>query len=139
MPTVSTPFVTFDPRTLMGCRGILLSMYRFATTYMYEDHRPPTRNYGYGLATFIKVKSGLRPAFAEVMGEIASAACLSPGCIEYLVSGVQDDPDGVFITEFWRSPEDQRGALQSPDIVVLIDRCNPLIDHFDQKSLTPLP
>ncbi|MFC6186284.1 putative quinol monooxygenase [Pseudoxanthomonas japonensis] len=106
--------------------------------YMYEDARPPTNGYGYGLATFIRVKTGSRGAFTEVMDEVASAACLSPGCIDYLVSGVQDDPDGVFVTEFWRSQEDQRGALQSPAIMALIDRCNPLIDRFDQTPLIPL-
>jgi quinol monooxygenase YgiN len=113
-------------------------MYRFATMYTHEGARPSVNDYGYGLATFIKVKTGSRNAFVDAMSEVARAACLSPGCIEYLVSGVQNDPDGVFITELWRSHEDQHGALQSPAIVELIDRCSPLIDRFDQKPLIPL-
>ena len=107
-------------------------------TGMYETTHLPTSRYGYGLATFIKVKAGSKAAFIDVLGEVASVACQSPGCIEYLISGVQDDPDGVFVTEFWRSFEDQRGALQLPAIAALIDRCMPLIDHVDQKPLTPL-
>ena len=107
-------------------------------TAMYETTHSPTSSYGYGLATFIKVKAGSKEAFIDVLGEVANVACQSPGCIEYLISGVQDDPDGVFVTEFWRSFEDQRGALQLPAIAALIDRCAPLIDHVDQKPLAPL-
>ncbi len=106
--------------------------------YTYDATHPVTQGYGYGLATFIKLKSGSRDAFVEAMGKVAGAACLSPGCIDYVVSGVRDDPESVFVIEFWRSDEDQRGALQSPAIMELIDYCNPLIDHFDQKPLVPL-
>ena len=107
-------------------------------TAMYETIPVPTSGYGYGLATFIKVKSGAKEAFLEVLGDVAHVACQSPGCIEYLISGVEGDPDGVFVTEFWRSFDDQRGALQLPAIAALIDRCTPLIDHVDQKPLTPI-
>ena len=107
-------------------------------TPMYETSPLPTHRYGYGLATFIKVKAGSKEAFIDVLGEVAQVACQSPGCIEYLISGVQGDPDAVFVTEFWRSFDDQRGALQLPAIAALIDRCTPLIDHIDQKPLTPI-
>ncbi len=69
---------------------------------------------------------------------MASVACQSPGCLEYIISQVPDDPDGVFITEFWRSFDDQRGALQLPAIAALIERCAPLIDYFEQKALAPV-
>lgn len=105
---------------------------------MHQDIAATTGPYGYGLATFIKVKTGAREAFIEVMGDVARAACQSPGCAEYIISRVPGDPDGVFVTEYWRNAEDQRGALQLPAIIALIDRCSTLIDRFEQKPLEPI-
>lgn len=99
---------------------------------------PLSTSYSYGLATFIKVHAGARDAFVEVLGEVARVACQSPGCLEYIISQVPDDPDGVFITEFWRNSDDQRSALQLPAIASLIERCAPLIDFFEQKALAPV-
>lgn len=50
----------------------------------------------------------------------------------------QAGPDGVFVTEFWRSFDDQRGALQLAEIASLIDRFAPLIDYVEQKALEPV-
>ena len=123
-------FVTYGPRR----RGVATKDF-YA---MYLAAAPLSTSYSYGLATFIKVHRGARDAFVEVLGEVASVACQSPGCLEYIISQVPDDPDGVFITEFWRSFDDQRGALQLPAIAALIERCAPLIDYFEQKALAPV-
>ncbi|MFT3669096.1 MAG: antibiotic biosynthesis monooxygenase family protein [Pseudoxanthomonas sp.] len=105
---------------------------------MYLPVAPLSNSYSYGLATFIKVRAGARDEFVEVLGEVASVACQSPGCLEYIISRVPNDPDGIFVTEFWRSFDDQRGALQLPAIASLIERCAPLIDFFEQKALEPV-
>ncbi len=106
---------------------------------MHQDVPAAISNcYGYGLATFIKVKAGLMDAFVEAMSEVARVACQSPGCLEYIISRVPGDPDGIFVNEYWRNPEDQRGALQLPAIIALINRCSALIEHFDQKALEPV-
>ncbi|PPJ43538.1 antibiotic biosynthesis monooxygenase [Pseudoxanthomonas sp. KAs_5_3] len=105
---------------------------------MYLPVAPLSTTYSYGLATFIKVHAGARDAFVEVLSEVASVACQSPGCLEYIISRVPNDPDGVFVTEFWRNFDDQRGALQLPAITALIERCAPLIDYYDQKPLEPV-
>jgi len=105
---------------------------------MYLPTAPVSASYSYGLATFIKVHPGARDEFVDVLGDVASVACQSPGCLEYIISRVPGDPDGVFVTEFWRSLDDQRGALLLPAITALIERCAPLIDYYDQKPLEPI-
>ena len=77
-------------------------------------------------------------AFIDVLGEVATVACQTPGCLEYIISLVPGEPHGVFVTEFWRSIDDQRGALHRPEIVALIERCSPLIDRVEQRALEPV-
>ena len=73
-----------------------------------------------------------------MLGEVATVACQTPGCLEYIISLVPGEPHGVFVTEFWRSIDDQRGALHRPEIVALIERCSPLIDRVEQRALEPV-
>lgn len=105
---------------------------------MYPDSPPTSVSYRYGLATFIKVQEGARDTFIDVLGEVATVACQTPGCLEYIISLVPGEPHGVFVTEFWCSIDDQRGALHRPEIVALIERCSPLIDRVEQRALEPV-
>ena len=81
---------------------------------MYPDSPPTSVSYRYGLATFIKVQEGARDAFIDVLGEVATVACQTPGCLEYIISLVPGEPHGVFVTEFWAASTTSAARCTGP-------------------------
>lgn len=59
-----------------------------------------------------------------------------PGCLSYIVAKDSNDPDAVWITEVWDSPESHRASLKLPAVQAAISRGRPLIAGFGDSFLT---
>ena len=56
---------------------------------------------------------------SDVLGEL--------GCLAYEVGVNDEDPDTVFVVEFWQSAEAHRASLTHPEVRAAIDTARPLL------------
>ncbi|MEP7290433.1 MAG: putative quinol monooxygenase [Chloroflexota bacterium] len=93
----------------------------------------------YGLHGKMRAVPGKRD---ELIAHLLDAAKLMPeveGCYLYVISSAPDDPDGLWVTEVWRSPADHQASLALPVVQSLITSARPLIAGFsDRSEFTPL-
>ncbi len=93
----------------------------------------------YGLFGNMQAQPGQREA---LLGHLLHAAALLrdlDGCYHYVVGSDPHDPDGIWISEVWRTPEDHQGSLTHPAIQQLISVARPLIAAMPQRfEYTPL-
>jgi quinol monooxygenase YgiN len=52
-----------------------------------------------------------------------------PGCRLYVVAVDDTDPDGVWVTEIWESPEAHAASLQIDRVRERVGRAMPLLDR----------
>ena len=88
----------------------------------------------YGLHGKIRATPDQREA---LLGHLLDAARLLAdldGCHLYLVSRAIDDPDGIWVTEVWRSQADHQVSLAHDAIKNLIAVARPLIAGMSDRS-----
>jgi quinol monooxygenase YgiN len=107
---------------------------------MSDDARPiMSFSFGYGLATKAYALPGKHKLLIEVLEEVTRLVFNVPGCLSYVVSTVPDEPDAIFITEFWDHPESQRSAFAMAGIYEVALRFHALSTDIEQNELQPLP
>jgi quinol monooxygenase YgiN len=94
--------------------------------------------YGYGLATKARALPGQHDLLVEVLEEVSRLVFNVPGCLSYVVSTVPDEPDAVFVTEFWDQADSQRSAFAMADIYEVALRFHALSTDIEQHELRPL-
>lgn len=57
---------------------------------------------------------------AKIVGDL-------PGCLLYAVSKDEAEPNAVFVTEIWESPEAHGASLQLPEVRELITEAMPIL------------
>ena len=83
----------------------------------------------YGLIGKIKAISGQRDALVSIL---LDGVAEMPGCLSYVVANDPSDPDAIWVTEVWDSPESHKSSLSLPSVKAAIARGKPLIASFDQ-------
>lgn len=59
-----------------------------------------------------------------------------PGNLAYIIAEDLADPDGIWITEVWRSKEDHAASLSLPSVQQAIAKGRPLIAGFGTRVET---
>ena len=83
----------------------------------------------YGLIGKMKAISGQRDALVSIL---LDGVAEMPGCLSYVVANDPSDPDAIWVTEVWDSPESHKSSLSVPSVKAAIARGKPLIASFDQ-------
>ena len=90
----------------------------------------------YGLIGKISALPGHRDELASAMLE---GAVDMPGCLGYVVATDPGDPDALWVTEVWDSPESHQASLSLQSVQETIGRARPLIAGFsDRVETVPL-
>ena len=87
----------------------------------------------YGLIGKMKTIPGQRDALIAILIEGVSGM---PGCLSYIVAQDPSDPDSIWVTETWDSPESHRASLSLPSVQQAISRGKPLIAGFGERFET---
>ncbi|HXE58336.1 MAG TPA: putative quinol monooxygenase [Gemmatimonadales bacterium] len=87
----------------------------------------------YGLIGKITAVPGQRDALAAILLEGTREM---PGCLSYVVAADPADPDALWVTEVWDSPESHRASLALPAVQAAIAKGRPLIAGFGNRVET---
>jgi len=87
----------------------------------------------YGIIGKILAVPGKRDELIEIL--LAGSAEM-PGCHSYIVAKDAEDPDAVWITEVWDSPESHQASLGLPQVKAAIEKGRPLIAGFRERFET---
>jgi quinol monooxygenase YgiN len=75
---------------------------------------------------WLGVKPGRREELVGLL--VAPSADLGEaGCLRYDVGVADDEPDRVFVVEYWRSAEAHRASLELPSVRAAITGAMPLL------------
>lgn len=93
----------------------------------------------YGLFGNMRAHPGKRDALLEHMLHAAELLRDLEGCYHYVIGSDPQDPDGIWISEVWRSREDHRASLTLDAVRQSITVARPLIADMPQHfEYTPL-
>ena len=87
----------------------------------------------YGLIGKLKAVVGKRDALIAILLEGVNEM---PGCLSYIIAQDPSDPDAIWITEVWDSPESHKAFLSLPSVQRAISRGKPLIAGFGERFET---
>ena len=87
----------------------------------------------YGLIGTIIAVSGKRDELIEIL--LAGSAKM-PGCQSYIVAKDAEDPNAIWVTEVWDSPESHQASLGLPQVKEAIEKGRPLISGFGERFET---
>lgn len=59
-----------------------------------------------------------------------------PGCLSYIVANDPANPDALWITEVWDTPESHRASLSLPSVQAAIQEGRPLIAGMESIAET---
>jgi quinol monooxygenase YgiN len=87
----------------------------------------------------MRAHPGQRDALLDVLLEAADLVADMPGCEIWIVNTMLDDPDGIWVTEVWRSEADHAASLTGDEVRAIIARARPLIADFGERfTLEPV-
>lgn len=91
----------------------------------------------YGLFGKMTAAPGKRD---ELLGYMAEGTGEMPGCILYVLSTSESEPDAVFIYEVWESRQYHADSLKLPAIQATIAKARPIIAGFgpERFEFTPV-
>ena len=87
----------------------------------------------YGLIGKMQAQPGQRDALIALMLEGTTGM---PGCLSYIVGRDAKDPDAIWVTEVWDSPESHKNSLTLPEVQATIAQAMPLIAGFEPGAET---
>jgi quinol monooxygenase YgiN len=87
----------------------------------------------YGLIGKMMAREGQRDALLAIL---LNSIHDMPGCRSYVVARDPTDPNAVWVTEVWDSPESHRASLTLPAVKAAIEKARPLIAGFGQHVIT---
>src|SRR4026208_919637 len=74
----------------------------------------------FGLTTKVVVHAGQRDALVDLLLVAAERVADAPGCYLYVVSTSLEEPDGVWVSEAWRSKAHYEAWMSRPDALQLL-------------------
>ena len=93
----------------------------------------------YGLTGKMIAQPGQRDTLIGYLLQAAEGMRDLDGCYVYVVSSANDDPNGIWVTEVWRSQADHQASLTLDGAKELIALARPLIAGFGERiEVTPL-
>lgn len=92
----------------------------------------------YGLATKVRALPGQHESLSAVLEEVSRLVFDVPGCLSYMVSSVANEPEAVFITEFWEDQQSQQSAFSMAAIYEIAIKFHALSAEIEQHELQPL-
>ena len=95
--------------------------------------RTPAEAPMYGLIGKLLAKPGQRDALLAILLEGSDAM---PGCLSYVIAKDPANPDAIWITEAWDSPESHRASLKLPAVRAAIAKAMPLIAGSGERFET---
>ena len=95
--------------------------------------RTPEEKPKYGLIGKMLAKPGQRDA---LLGILLDGTAAMPGCLSYVIGKDPTNPDAIWITEVWDSPESHKASLQLPAVKAAIAKARPLIAGFGERFET---
>jgi quinol monooxygenase YgiN len=95
-------------------------------------------NSSYGLATKARALPGKHELLVGVLEEVSRLVFNVPGCLSYVVSVLPNEPDAVFITEFWEDQQSQQSAFSMAAIYEIAIKFHALSAEIEQHELQPL-
>lgn len=87
----------------------------------------------YGLIGKIIANPGKRNQLIEIL---LDGSAEMPGCQSYIVAKDAADPNAVWVTEVWESPESHVASLGLPQVNKAIEKGRPLISGFGERFET---
>lgn len=87
----------------------------------------------YGLIGSFTAHPGKRD---ELIALMTASVGDMPGCLSYVVARDTTDPDKIWVTEVWDSPESHKGSLAIPLVKETISKAMPLIAGFGDQVVT---
>jgi quinol monooxygenase YgiN len=93
----------------------------------------------YGLFGKMRAQPGQRDALIALLLDAAKLMPDIEGCYLYVIGSAPDDPDGMWVSEVWRSQEDHQASLGHETVKTIIASARPLIAGFGERfEFTPL-
>jgi quinol monooxygenase YgiN len=93
----------------------------------------------FGLHGRLLAQPGKGDELEAILLEAAEALDAEDDCLLYVVSRQPDDPEAVWVTEAWTSPEAHRASLENEATRALIQRAMPLIAELPERSIELRP
>jgi quinol monooxygenase YgiN len=87
----------------------------------------------YGLIGKIKVRPGQRDLLSSIL---LTGTNSMPGCLSYIIANDPQDPDALWITEVWDSPEAHSASMSLPAVKKALSEGRPLIVGFGERFET---
>lgn len=88
----------------------------------------------YGLHGKLTAKKGQGDELAQILLEAAKLVSTANGCLIYMISKDEANPESVWITEAWESELDHDNSLSVPGVRELIGKAMPILDGAPQKG-----
>lgn len=93
----------------------------------------------FGMTTKVAVYPGQRDVLVDLLLVAAERVADAPGCYLYVVSTSMEEPDGVWVSEAWRSKAHYEAWMSRPDVIQLISAMAPLIaGRLDPVLVVPV-
>jgi quinol monooxygenase YgiN len=87
----------------------------------------------YGLSGKFTASTGQRESLLAILLEGVAFLGQLDGCYAYIISRAVDDPDGIWVTEVWRSREDHQDSLGFDAVQAMIARARPMIAGMSDR------
>ena len=87
----------------------------------------------YGLIGKLTATPGQRDALQAILLENDGGM---PGCFSYIIAQDPEDPDSLWITEVWDSPESHTASLKLASVQQAIAKARPIIAGFSNRVVT---
>jgi len=87
----------------------------------------------YGMIGKMTAVEGKRDELIAILLEGTAAM---PGCRSYVIARDPAGANGIWITEVWDDQASHKASLALPAVKAAITRGKPLIDTFDQSTVT---
>ena len=95
-------------------------------------------NTKFGFTGKFTTQPGMRDALAELLMEGMDALRSFEGCLLYVVSVSEDEPDTVWVTEAWTDAEAHAASLQLEEVKAQIAQARPMIAGIEGTKLRVL-
>jgi len=93
----------------------------------------------FGLYGKMKAVPGQRDALIAMLMQAADGLRALDECYVYIINTDPDDPDGIWVTEVWRSQADHQASLTLESTKALIAQARPLIAEISpQITVAPV-
>lgn len=88
----------------------------------------------FGLYGKMQSQPGKRDELLALMMSSVDELDELEGCYSYILGSIDDDPDGIWVAEVWRSQADHQASLTLESVQKLIAAARPLIAGMSEGT-----